>query len=121
MQQSYNLVSYKIILKEEFLVIRLVQKDGMELKDLSEEFQKSKLVVLAAVKQNDMALEHASDSLKKDKEVALAVVGKNGLALQFAGDRLKTDQAFIQELKKLPSVDFLQYVPQSWKENCQFF
>ena len=87
MQQSYNLVSYKIILKEEFLVIRLVQKDGMGLKDLSEEFQKSKLVVLAAVKKSHVPLLYAGDALKQDEQFItelVKIVNKNPVAFRIS-------------------------------------
>ena len=55
--------------KEEAL--KIMQKDGLELKNIPNHIKKVEEIVLEAVIQDGYALQHADDSLKKDKEIVL--------------------------------------------------
>jgi|TARA_B100001971_G_scaffold138539_1_gene127992 hypothetical protein len=55
--------------------LKIVQEDGYELGDLSDNFKKDKEIVLEAVKENGFALQHADDSLKNDPDI-LAIINK---------------------------------------------
>jgi len=70
--------------------IKLVQNDGLNLQNASEEL-KSDPKVLEAVKQNGRALQFASADLKGDKDVVLAAVQQDGESLQYASQELQRD------------------------------
>jgi len=55
--------------------LKIVQRDGLELKNLPAHFKKDKEIVLEAVKQNSFALNYADESLRNDPDI-LAIVNK---------------------------------------------
>jgi len=56
--------------------LKIVQRDGIELKNLPVHFKKDKEIVLLAVKQWGGVLQYADDSLKNDPDI-LAIVNKD--------------------------------------------
>lgn len=49
----------------------LVKRNGLELKNLPDEFQKDRDVVIEAIESNPTAIEYVHESLKKDMQAKL--------------------------------------------------
>ena len=56
--------------------LRLVKKDGFELKNLAVHFKKDKEIVLTAVKQMGNAISYADESLEKIERLHLQQLNK---------------------------------------------
>ena len=63
--------------------LALVQKDGMNLKDLNEEMRGNHYIVRAAIEQNGLAIQFASSRLKKNQLFGMIASNQNVEALQF--------------------------------------
>mgnify|MGYP000740025863 CR=1 FL=1 len=100
--------------KEEAL--KIVQKDGLELKNLPDHFKKDKEIVLKVIKQNAYSLLYADDSLKKDKSIVLAAIKQDGDALQYADDSFKKDREIVLEAVKNSS-HAIDFADDSFKED----
>ena len=76
-------------------IICEVNRDGMILKDVSDEFKNDIYIVLQAIKQNIKALQYASDDLKNYKKFILNAIRTNGLVLEFVIDKFKNDRDIV--------------------------
>ena len=75
--------------------LRVVMRDGRQLKECSPELQADREVVLAAVRESGYALEYASADLRADREFILSAVSQNGDALRYASAVLQSDREVV--------------------------
>ena len=78
--------------------LRLVKKDGFELKNLPAHFKKDKEIVLVAVKHSQYGhpLEYADERLRKDKKFISELVRLNPSVIVYIHDSLTKDKKFLQ-------------------------
>jgi hypothetical protein len=67
---------------------------------LSENNKNNKNIVLEVVRKNGIMLKNASDKLKKDREVVLEAIKQNAYALDFACEEFQKDKEFALEIAK---------------------
>ena len=99
--------------------LKIIKKDGFELKNLPVAFLKDKKFILEAVQIDYFALAYAHDLLKKDKKFILEVIKKVPEALTFADKSLKKSKRFILDAVKQGGdgdlLDFIDKNKASWK------
>ena len=75
--------------------VRLVKKDGKQLRFLHSSFSNSSKIVYHAIRQNPFALKYASTRLKGDTDLVMMASFKNGNAFRHATDELKRNLSLI--------------------------
>jgi hypothetical protein len=71
--------------------IKLMQLDGLYLKDLHDDLKKDPETVLTAVKSNGAALKHAGGNLQNNPQIVLEAVKNTRHASQYANSNLQND------------------------------
>mmetsp|Transcript_63244 Transcript_63244/g.117673 ORF Transcript_63244/g.117673 Transcript_63244/m.117673 type:complete len:184 (+) Transcript_63244:92-643(+) len=105
--------------KRKAAVLEEVQKDGSELRALSEDFRGDFDIVLAAVKQHGLCLQHAADSCRSNREIVMAAVQRHGWALRYAADSCRSDREIV--LKAVHQIgDALLFAADGLLEDASF-
>ncbi len=70
-------------------------KDGLKLKDLSDQLKANRKIVMTAVNQNGNALEFASDELKKDIEVVMTALRQSTYSFKYIDPSLAKNRGLV--------------------------
>lgn len=76
-------------------VLKVMQINGLLLKDLTDKFKDDEEIVFTAVKDNRLAFEYASERLRNNRELALLAVKKDGQPLSWIGKELSNDKEIV--------------------------
>ena len=94
--KNINFIS-EIKLQENTDIIKLfIQKDGVFLKYLDDNFKNNSEIVTLAIQNNWKAFRHATNDLKNDFEMATFAVKQNGMNLQFVSSTLQKNVIIIK-------------------------
>jgi hypothetical protein len=97
-------------------VKEIVSKNGLEYRNLADEFKNNKKILLIAVNENGFALYFAPDHLKNDKEVVLTAMTNKPRAFKYASDTLQNDEEVVLFAVKRCG-DMIEYASNNLKDN----
>jgi len=86
---------------------------------VSSELRSNKNLILKAVEKSGLELQYASDNLKDDIDVVLKAVKQNDSSLQYASNKLKNNEEF-KRRAVIQSHLFIIKLPESYKDNKEF-
>ena len=78
----------------------LLMKNGLNLKNLSDDLKKDREIVLTAVKNDGFAIADANSNFLDDKEIAIEAVKNNKHTLLLLSKRLTEDKDIIDLVEK---------------------
>ena len=97
-----------------------VQKNGLNLKYMENNFKNNKIIVKEAVKNNSKSFLYASINLKKNKKFIIDLIKIDPKTLKYADEEIKSDDNFIYNLYYGISKKIIKYMSPELKSDYKY-